>query len=285
MYKYFLREPFALPYALCRSILALSLLLTLLFSDVESIFPQFFYDIYKKDEFILSRVNLFHLFGYERVVCAKIISIIILVFVISGYYPRITGILHFWVTYSFFYSCFILEGGDQVMLIITLLFIPLTLLDNRKNHFQQIDIKNDMIKIICNSIFLLIFIQIAVIYLQAGVEKLYKTEEWRNGTAIYYWLNHNTFGISGNVQRFFNYLLSFPLIVTTVTWSVIVLEITIPFAFFFNKQIKRVILAIGIFFHLMIAFIHGIPGFSLIMIGVLLLYLGYDYKINLKFEL
>src|SRR5690606_41724342 len=91
------------------------------------------------------------------------------------------------------------------------------------------------LKIICNSVFLLIFIQIAVIYLQAGVEKFYKTEEWRNGTAIYYWINHNTFGVGGNIQRFFNYLLQFPLIITTLTWSVIILEIIIPFSIFFSK--------------------------------------------------
>lgn len=285
MYGYFFREPFTFSYTFCRSALTLSLLLTLLFSDVESIFPKFFYDLYKNDEFIISHINLFHLFGYENIIYAKIISIIVLMFVMSGYYPRITGILHFWVTYSFFYSCFILEGGDQVMLIITFLFIPLTLFDNRKNHFHKSIIKNETVKIICNSIFLLIFIQIAVIYLQAGVEKLYKTEEWRNGTAIYYWINHNTFGVVGNIQRFFNYLLQFPLIITTLTWSVIILEIIIPFSIFFNKRIKRFILAIGIFFHSMIAFVHRIPGFSLIMIGVLFLYLGDDYKTNLKFKL
>lgn len=130
----------------------------------------------------------------------------------------------------------------------------------------------------------MIFIQIAVIYLQAGVEKFYKTEEWRNGTAFYYWINHNTFGVGGNTQRLFNYLLSFPFIVTTITWAVIVLEITIPFSIFFNERIKRFILSLGIFFHSMIAFINGIPGFSIVMIGILFLYLGYDYKFNLKLK-
>ena len=87
-------------YAVGRSLIALSLLLTLTFTKSFVYFPPEFFKIEQPSETIVP--NLFYLFGQENLLLSIILACLILVLVISGYFPQITGILHAWVAYSFF---------------------------------------------------------------------------------------------------------------------------------------------------------------------------------------
>ena len=60
-----------------------------------------------------------------------------LLLVLSGYYPRFTGVLHWLISSSVFQAANLVEGGDQITAILTLLLVPVTLLDPRRNHWQQ----------------------------------------------------------------------------------------------------------------------------------------------------
>ena len=117
-------------YGIARTSLAVGTLITLLFNSIPTLYAEHLYNK-MPDITGLGNLNLFHLFGYDGLVYSKIIAILILLMVISGFYPRITGILHWYVSFSFFTSATIIDGGDQITAVLTLFLIPITLLDDR----------------------------------------------------------------------------------------------------------------------------------------------------------
>jgi len=84
-------SPFTVIYGFARTLLALSLLVTLLFNSIETLYAEHIFDIAKPDYGVF-RINLFFAFSYENIWMPKLISIAILIVVISGYLPQITGI-------------------------------------------------------------------------------------------------------------------------------------------------------------------------------------------------
>lgn len=126
------RNPFTPLYGLGRSIISIGTLSVFIFNDFKILFNQEALQVLTKSEFILNHYNFFALFGYDNLWAAKILSILILLLVISGYFSRISGVLHFWICYSFYHSGIILDGGDQICVIFSFLLIPLTVFDKRK---------------------------------------------------------------------------------------------------------------------------------------------------------
>lgn len=55
----------------------------------------------------------------------KWLAIVLLIIIASGWRPRFTGIIHWWICYSLQNSALTLDGGEQVSAVITLLLILL----------------------------------------------------------------------------------------------------------------------------------------------------------------
>jgi len=180
-------------YAIFRSCLAFCTFLTFIFNDTDVIFPKF-----KIDKFY-NTINTFGLFWgnvvIQNILLYKVICIFILLLVIIGFMPRITGILHFLVCFSFFRVCPFVDGGDQICSNLTLILIPLTLFDNNINHWKPSNKNFEGLfsKPIFINITFLIYLQISIIYLHSSLGKL-AVPEWRDGTALYYWSTHEIFG-------------------------------------------------------------------------------------------
>lgn len=269
-------------YGLARSVLALGLLLTLIFNSKEILFTASVFDSLPQ-ETLVARLNLFGLFGYNNLEYAYLTASIILLLVISGVYPRITGILHWWVSYSFFTSGIILDGGDQLTSVLSIYLLPLTLMDDRKNHWKGISNTNYYQNFFCFLIFLFCQIQMAIVYLLAAVEKPLKVDEWANGSAIYYWLNHNMFGAPMWTMDFFNLMFDYPLVLFCLNWGVIIFELLLFMAFFMKQRLKNKFLIYGIVFHLSILFVHGLVSFFFAMSAGLILYLARkNSQLNLR---
>ncbi len=258
-------------YNLGRTILAMGTLLTMLTNSNYTLFGN---------QFILSNTNsiyeytLFNLFE-NNLIIAKIISIIVLFIVILGYYPKITGILQFYITFSFFVACDIIDGGDHIASNLTLLLVPITLLDNSKNHwFKKRTTKQTFSQLIYYSSYLLIRIQVCVIYFHAFLGK-FSVEEWLNGTDTYYWFTHTYFGINDIFVDYIKYFLSFPITVTLITWGTLFFEFLLSSALFMKRdnKIRYYLLIIGILFHFSIFIIHGLASFFFTMSAALILYL------------
>jgi antimicrobial peptide system SdpB family protein len=260
---------------LARSAFAICTLLTLVFNENDVI-----YLINGQGQLIKKTSwDIFSLFG--NVSLGKGISISILILVISGYYPRITAIMHFWVSYSFFKASYMIEGGDQISSILTCLLIPILLLDNRKNHWCSNEEKRSYyVNLIAYFTYLAIGLQIAVLYFHSSVGK-YNTTEWYNGTAVYYWIDDSTFGANSYVKNFLDYIFKSPTWVVAFTWGTLIFEI-ILFASFFNKdqKVKKYIFLFGVLFHLGIVFLFGLISFFFAMFGALILYTLWERNLN-----
>jgi antimicrobial peptide system SdpB family protein len=269
-------------YGISRSLLALGLLITLLFNPIEMLFSEELIEISRNKVFLYD-LNLFNLFGFKYLFWAKLIACLILILVILGVYPIFTGVLHWWVSYSFFTGSLIVEGGDQVMSILTFLLIPITLLDKRKNHWNS-SVSQSNFSLYIGYIFIIfIKIQASVLYLQAGIDKIYKTIEWKNGTAIYYWFNDEIFGMPDFMLGVVNTILSHSVVIFLLNWFVIVFEILMSYMIIAPQKIKSLFFKGAVFFHFCIVIFHGLPTFFLSMVSILILYLlPLDENIKLK---
>ena len=265
---------------LARTVCAFGLLLTLLTNSYSVFFPQI-NNIYISPIFHLqgfwNDINYFILIGFDNEFVSKFIASAILVLVIYGWRPRITCILHWWVTYSFFTSSVAVDGGDHLGAILTLLLIPICLIDTRKNHWNEKTIgsftnKKKVVNIISFFNILIIQIQAAAIYLHAAIGKLL-VDDWVSGTAIYYWVNHSFFSMPSYLRTPMTWFLDKPFIIVVSTWGVIILELVLFSAIFMDNRKKRRLFKAGIIFHIAIIIVHGIFSFFFSVCALLILYL------------
>jgi antimicrobial peptide system SdpB family protein len=278
-----LNVPYSNVVGLARSILAMGTLFTLLLNPIDNILIKntngefVLQEILNKD--IFTNFNFFFLFGTENLSIVKWLSIVILISVISGYFQKITSVLHWWVCISFVHASTIIDGGDQIASNLSLFLIPICLFDNRKNHWDR-KVENESIFNLLSLFFLyLIQLQMAIIYFHAAVGKFGHTE-WSNGTALYYWLNHSSFGLP-DYLKFINELLSNSYFITLITYGSLILELALFLALLAGKKYKMTLLFMAIIFHFFIIICLGIFSFFFSVVAGLILYL-YPTNTNIK---
>jgi len=265
-------------------LIALGTLLTLLSNSVNTLFIQKVSDSFLLSPFqseLAKKINFFFLFGENNLILTKWLAVFILLSVIIGYFQKITCLLHWWVSFSFLHGATIIDGGDQIASIITLLLIPICLFDNRENHWKPKIYKSSLLNLVSICFIYLICLQVAIIYFHAAVGK-FEHEQWTDGTAIYYWLNHSVFGMPDNLA-IFNVFLQNSFFVSWITYAVLILELLLFLALFANFKYKKIMLYIALVFHLLIVFYHGIFSFFFPVSAALILYLYPTYK-NLNLE-
>lgn len=274
-------------YGVARLFLGLSTLSILIFNDIKDLVAPM--GTLSETHHIsdAAKLSVFYIFS-ENLYTAQFISIIVMLIAISGIYPRYTALFQWWVAFSITTSVQIIEGGDQINEIINLLLVPVSLFDNRKWVWTNgIRMKrtayNDFLALFVSSIFLIISLQVSFVYFHASVGK-YTSEEWLNGTAIYYWCENSLFGLSKPIRMFIFPLLKYPLFVVFATWGTLIIEMLIAGSILIqNRNLRRSILRLGLLFHLMIGIFFGLWTFFLSMIGALVLYLGPKKGFDLSF--
>lgn len=113
----------------------------------------------------------------------------------------------------------------------------------------------------------LIQIQLCVIYAFTGFEKL-KGGSWWDGTALW------TVLANSQISAFdFTWMRAFPTVIAVATFTTIAFEIYFPVLVWF-KQTAKFLLALGLFFHVGIAFALALPTFSAVMLAPYLLFLS-----------
>lgn len=260
-------------YGVARSILSLGTLLTLLTNSNDILFKKAAVRPDSCDPFNLSLYCIF-----DNLLVGKIISIVILALVVSGWRPRFTGLLHCWVMYSLINSASILDGGDHIASIITMLLLPITLTDNRKWHWTQLTspepvntiygLKN----IIAKSCLIIIKVQVSVIYLNAAAAKL-AIKEWVDGTAIYYWFKHPLFGYPSWIEPLIEPLILNGTTLFMISWGTMIFEFLLFAGIVMDKRYKKIFLFFGILFHCGIFLIHDLASFLFTMAACLILFL------------
>ncbi|WP_413514143.1 hypothetical protein [Myroides odoratus] len=170
----------------------------------------------------------------------------------------------------------IIEGGDQINAILTLLLIPISILDGRKNAWivKKTNSKvNRFLLLNATCALFAIKVQMSLLYFNAGVAKIY-APEWANGTAVYYWFNDEVFGAPLFMKKIFGFLFENAFTVTFINWGVIILEIGLFIAIFCSQKYKYIFLILGLILHFVIIIVHGLPAFFMAMAAGLHLYLS-----------
>ncbi len=140
-------------------------------------------------------------------------------------------------------------GGHTLMKL--LLFYLMLIPDKPKSRLQFA---------IANLFLLACKIQLAIVYLFAGLFKLHGSY-WLNGEALYYVLSLREF--SHPVLQ--SWLLDQTVLLKMGTWIGLGYQLLFPLLVWFRKT-KMPLLMIGILFHLVVAFGFGLPDFGLFMI-------------------
>ena len=270
-----------------RSLLALSTLLVILLNPLDILFHTGLGvpNIPSCSDTLLSSINFFCLFS-GNLFLAKVVSATILLFIISGYFPKITGVLHWWIALSVNTGLIIVDGGAQVASALTFLIIPLTLTDNRINHWHKsIKKNNEYYRIIAYLTIQVLKIQIVFIYLDSAISKLF-AHNWTEGTALYYFINDPISGASGTRLYLLNSFFNFPLLLVISTYAIIFFELLLVISIFTtNTNIKYKLFISGLLFHILIFLIFGIFTFVIAMFSaliILLIPIENDLKTNFK---
>ena len=261
---------------IARSFLALCSLLTLLFNDIDHLI------LIDLDSVKLSAQVDYSIFLLLGSVAGKIVSIIILIWVISGYVPFISCVFHWWVAFSIKNTFMLQDGGDQVVAVLTLLLIPFCIFDFRVNGWNQKGIFDEKSNISTLSIkagdisYFFVRLQVMIIYFDAFISKTI-VPEWRDGTAIYYFLNNSLFGMPSYLEAYLNLIVLNPVGVILLTWGGLLIEFLLFSNIYIKYDYRKFLLYLGVFFHFSISLIFGLISFGFAMFGALFLLYG-DYK-------
>jgi antimicrobial peptide system SdpB family protein len=226
----------------------------------------------------IDAANLFCLVPTANMNLAHSLALGILMIVASGWRPRWTGILHWWVAWSYHQAGTFVDGGDQVNMILTLLLVPVTLTDPRVWHWQHAatedrDLERPIARLVALGWLSLIRLQVAVIYFHAATAK-FAVPEWLNGTAVYYWFGSETLGMPNWLHPILEPLLNSAACVLAITWGTMLLEILLVLGLLAEPRYRRPLLKLGLIFHAGIAVVFSLSSFMLAMDAALLLYLG-----------
>jgi antimicrobial peptide system SdpB family protein len=261
-------------YGLARSLIACCTLFAFVGHDMTELF--FHYPGYTDAQHSggFSRFSLYYLLG-DHVVVAQFFSIAVLLAVVAGWRPRVTGVLHWYVSASFAASCLVVQGGDHVVANLTLILLPVTLLDGRRWHWaapDETETWSAWKHAVVRSCFTVAALQVAVVYFFAGVAKM-NVSEWSNGTAFYYWFTHPVFGAPTWFRTVLEPLLVYRPVVLAITWGTMVFEVFMAAGLLAKERFKPWMLGLGLLFHFGIVIVHGLFSFFFAMAGALVVYL------------
>jgi antimicrobial peptide system SdpB family protein len=228
-------------------------------------------------------IGLYCILTLERLELARWLSIGALLLIASGWRPRITGILHWYVTFSFQANATVLDGGDQIAALLCLLLLPFTLTDPRTWHWQNEHARTShaVACVIAGSSLTAARVQVAVIYFLAAVGKL-QVPEWINGTVLYYWFMDPTIGAAPWLEPALRWLCDHGAVLAPLTWGVLLLEFGLAGVIFMDRRYRPWFFAGGILLHTGVLLIHGIASLSVTMMAALVLYVNLDWS---SFEL
>jgi hypothetical protein len=189
----------------------------------------------------------------------------LLLTIINSWKPNYSlSALIFWYAANYFRLHYpIINGADIVLVLLLFISIGLSIYPVWKKWigFQRL---------VFNGASLLIKLQIAIIYLLSGVDKLYSSG-WRDGDAIHYMLSLEYL----MNPRLTGLIPDMPWLNFIVSWGVIAFEILFPFLIW-NQKTRLWMLLIGTLFHIGISIVLSLVDFGLIMIISYLIFLKDD---------
>jgi antimicrobial peptide system SdpB family protein len=180
--------------------------------------------------------------------------------------------LTWWSVHSIHSRCPTLwDGGDNLIEILLLYAIPIDLWNSTARGKPLGRVHTT----VHNLAVLACALQIAVMYFTAGLSKV-PGKYWQNGTAFYYVLASDEFGLTGLGPLIWDNRV----LLALTSWGPLVLQLAFPWIYFFGRPWpRRVAVLLAMTFHTGIFVFMGLNTFALMMIGAELLLLSdADYQ-------
>lgn len=277
-------------YGLARTLVALGTAGTLAASSAETLFrPAATIGDYPSCN-STTAASLFCLSpdDYSHLTWLKWLCVAALLVIASGWRPRITALPHAYINYSVFSGIAIADGGDQIALILSVLFVLPALGDKRHWHWEQPQEQTPetraarLLALIGTSGLIMLRLQMVVVYLQAAVAKL-PHAEWQDGTAMWYWGSNLDFGPAPWLDTLVGPVISSALGVALMTWLPLLIEGSLVVSPLLPQRLRWWAMGAGLLFHLSIALMMGLWSFALAMAGgILVLCLPLGSTIRLR---
>jgi antimicrobial peptide system SdpB family protein len=205
-----------------------------------------------------------HVVGLEA---CRWIMIAILVVAASGYRPRWTVLPQAWTVYSIAVSITLPDGGESVAMLMSALIVPICLADDRVWHWQR------PVTTAASSWLTVSFVaiwavrtQLAFVYADSSLSK-FGVADWANGTAEYYFLRDNMFGVDGPFAGLLLSMSKSVPVVIGMTWGALIVELVIAICLLSSDRWRKVALLLDISLHAMIILTMGLWSFASVMIG------------------
>ncbi|WP_405015696.1 hypothetical protein OHV05_00290 [Kitasatospora sp. NBC_00070] len=194
-----------------------------------------------------------------------------LVLVASGFLPRWTCLLHWYLTFALTTATGLADAGDAAARIATLLLVPILLGDTRRWHWRsRADALPPLWRGAGHAAQLLLRLQVSVVYLHAALSKL-AAPAWRDGTAMYYWLHGHYWGAAAGLRPWVDPILEHGWSVRALGWSVVGLELALAACMPAPARFRRAAVPGAVLLHGGIIVLMGLFGFGLTMIALVLL--------------
>lgn len=223
--------------------------------------------------------------GRQHLNSTRILAGVCLLIVASGWRPAWTAVPHWYLSWSIFATVTLQDGGDQVTAVLTVLSLPLFLTDRRRWHWARVEAGPPrLLATVARSSRWICALQVAGIYAQSGVAKLGRPD-WVNGTAMWYWAQHEVFGFPGALHTLAITIFSWPIGVALLTWGPILLEVTLALSLVRGPRarVRLVLFLLGATFHLGIILFMGLTSFGTAMLAALLFLLTRpEDRVNFK---
>jgi antimicrobial peptide system SdpB family protein len=184
-----------------------------------------------------------------------------------GVLGHVLTALTWWSVHSIHARCSTLwDGGDNLteILLIYAVFIDLWNSPAEGKRPGRVAIT------LHNVAMLACVLQICIMYFTAGITKV-PGKYWQNGTAFYYVLASEEFGMTNFGPLIWNNRVLLGL----MTWGPLVLQLAFPWIYFFGRDWpRRITVVMAMSFHVGIFVLMGLNTFAIIMVGAELLLLS-----------
>lgn len=192
---------------------------------------------------------------------------IILIAVLTGFFPRVVSWFHVWASYSVSTAIALPDGGEVAAQLFSVYIAVICLGDSRRNHWSKFpEPGNGWLQSISWAGSVVLRVQVFWIYISASVAK-FSVDSWGDGSAIYYVTRQEFFGVSGPLQSVVEWVTRNPYASLGLTWGSMILELGIALLMLTSYRYRRWAIPLTIAFHGGIILIIGLWSFGLIMIA------------------
>ncbi|WP_029067885.1 HTTM domain-containing protein [Jonesia quinghaiensis] len=203
----------------------------------------------------------------------QVFFIVALLFVMSGFVPRFGALVHLYIALATVSGLTLIDGGESAAVVALTWIAVICLFDHRINGWSRTPPTYVRQAYwwhgLPRAATVALQLQCSVLYLHSAISKL-GTGAWVDGTALYYIVRMDMFGVSGPLGDIALVLTAQPVIELVLTYGVLAAEVFIAVIIWWPGRVRYTAVLVSVALHLAIIALLGIGSFGLIMIGFVL---------------